>query len=102
MLSGKEERVEGKHQGSYWWDIQTEGSASVMMLWQRNEANEDVDAVETSSLVSFSSSLKVGVVTHWEQEGSVASSILLSAGVEIVAVEKPWRVKMLIRDQGDF
>lgn len=35
-----------------------------MMLWQRNEANEDVDAVETSSLVSFSSSLKVGVVTH--------------------------------------
>ena len=90
MLSGKEKRVEDKHQGSYWWDIQTEGSASVVILWQRNEANEDVGAVETSSWVSFSSSFKVEVVTLWEREGWVASSILLSAGVEIVAVEKPW------------
>lgn len=34
------------------------GSASAVMLWQRNEANEDVGIVETSSLGSFSSSLK--------------------------------------------
>lgn len=78
------------------------GSASAVMLWQRNEANKDVGTVEISSLGSFSSLLKVEVVTHREREGWVVSSVLLSAGVEIVTVEKPWRVKMLIRDQGDF
>lgn len=31
---------------------------------ERGELEGDVGAVETSSLVSFSSSLKVGVVTH--------------------------------------
>lgn len=78
------------------------GSASAGMLWQRNEAHEDVGTVGGSRLGSLSSSLRVEAAAHRGREGWVVSSALLSAGVEIVAVEKPWRVKMLMRDQGDF